>query len=575
MMHHFQQWLVECVTLFWMPFLHEDVAIVTAATFIHELGLPITLAFGSLYAGVVVSDLLIFFLGRMARKSQRLLKYLDSMKLQQAQIRLKENRILAIACCRLLPGVLFPTFAACGWFGISFLDFFVPAMITSATYTGVVLLLVLKFGDIIMTTLGQWGRWAWYLLLAIVLIAALSGVFKKLFNALLNFFLPPRHEIPQSEVKVTTHASLAGMPPLSGLKRKVAAAEKVPTVLFYIPLGLRWIWLGLKYRSLTLPALANPHIEAGGLWGESKSKCLGQIAPEEARWVAPFVAIDRAGGEAVDDVLARALNAVAEHGLEFPLVAKPDVGWQGYGVRLVHTPSELQSYISVYPENATLILQQFVPFDGEAGVFYVRMPGETTGRVLSLTFRYFPHVIGDGTLTVRELIARDARTFFKAQCYTGADTMHQGLGIDMELVPPAGEIVRLSFIGSIRVGGLYRDARSYITDELSRRFDAIATSMPEFYFGRFDIRFKSVESLQQGEEFAIIEINGAGAEAIHMWDPEMSLREAYGELLRFQTLVFEVGEKNRARGYTPMSLRDFWAFTAKQNRLISRYPPSL
>jgi hypothetical protein len=78
------------------------------------------------------------------------------------------------------------------------------------------------------------------------------------------------------------------------------------------------------------------------------------------------------------------------------------------------------------------------------------------------------------------------------------------------------------------------------------RVDAIAQSMPEFYFGGFDVRFASfasMERLLQGEDLSIIEVNGAGAEAIYMWDPELSLRE-------------------------------FFAFTNRQNRLIRRYPPS-
>jgi hypothetical protein len=134
--------------------------------------------------------------------------------------------------------------------------------------------------------------------------------------------------------------------------------------------------------------------------------------------------------------------------------------------------------------------------------------------------------------------------------------------------------VRLSFIGSIRVGGLYRDASDAITPVLSARFDAIAQSMPEFWFGRFDIRFASVEQLAVGEAFRVIEVNGAGAEAIHMWDPRYSFGDAYRELLRYQTALFEIGAANRARGFAPTSLRELWRFTQKQNALIAQYPPS-
>jgi len=244
-------------------------------------------------------------------------------------------------------------------------------------------------------------------------------------------------------------------------------------------------------------------------------------------------------------------------------------------VQLLHDREELRRYLAKYPPETRLILQEAVPFEGEAGVLYVRMPGEATGRVMSLTLRYWPHVIGDGVSTVRELIEREPRMAYKARFYRGDNPQHRGLSAELlERVPADREMVRLSFIGSIRTGGLYRDARASITPAMSERFDAIARSMPEFWFGRFDIRFRSLDELQHGEAFKVIEVNGAGAEAIHMWDPEMPLVEAYRELLHYQSLLFTIGAANRKRGFKPMGLRALIAFTNKQNRLIDSYPPS-
>ena len=243
--------------------------------------------------------------------------------------------------------------------------------------------------------------------------------------------------------------------------------------------------------------------------------------------------------------------------------------------QLLHDREELRRYLAKYPPETRLILQEAVPFEGEAGVLYVRMPGEATGRVMSLTLRYWPHVIGDGVSTVRELIEREPRMAYKSRFYRGDNPQHRGLSAELlDRVPADREMVRLSFIGSIRTGGLYRDARASITPAMSERFDAIARSMPEFWFGRFDIRFRSLDELQHGEAFKVIEVNGAGAEAIHMWDPEMPLVEAYRELLHYQSLLFTIGAANRKRGFKPMGLRALIAFTNKQNRLIDSYPPS-
>jgi membrane protein DedA with SNARE-associated domain len=561
--------LLSSIALFVAPFLHEDVAVVMAATMMHEHVVPFGVAMGALYGGVVASDLSLFMLGRLARQWAWLRRFVKEDAMARMQKRLRRNRVLAIGVARLVPGMLFSTLVACGWFGVPFTEFILPALITSALYTAVMVFLVFKFGGAI---LGQVGSWGWYVLIGLVLVVAIS--------------LIQRHFLRRALVSEDDDDALAaggrdtmiqGMPPVPRPARIVAPSEKIPPILYYIPLGLRWIWLGIKHGSLTLPALADPCIEAGGLWGESKSKCLGQIAPEFAANVATFVMVARGHDAAPTDAeVAQAVSRARAAGLEFPMIAKPDVGWQGFGVQVMRSAEDLKRYMGVYPKDANLILQRVVPYDGEAGVFYVRHPNEPTGRVVSLTLRYFPHVIGDGVLTVRELIAREPRMCHRSKLYTGGAHNHTGVGEAlMSKVPADGEMVRLSFIGSIRVGGLYRDHRKSITPELSARIDAIARSMPEFYFGRFDVRFKSLDALQCAEDFEIIEVNGAGAEAIHMWDPEMPLGEAYRELIEYQDLVFEIGIANRARGFKPMSLRDLIDFTNKQNALTAQYPPSI
>jgi hypothetical protein len=108
--------------------------------------------------------------------------------------------------------------------------------------------------------------------------------------------------------------------------------------------------------------------------------------------------------------------------------------------------------------------------------------------------------------------------------------------------------------------------------ELTRRFDEIARSMPEFYYGRFDVRFESTDLLKEGKGFMIIEINGAGAEAIQAWDPNVPLMKLYKEFFKAQSLLFKVGNMNRKRGFKPMSTLAFIKAIKKQNNLVDNYP---
>ncbi len=563
--------LLSSIALFVAPFLHEDVAVVMAATMMHEHMVPFGVAVGALYGGVVASDISLFMLGRLARQWAWLRRFVKEDAMARMQKRLRRNRVFAIGVARLVPGMLFSTLVACGWFGVPFAEFILPALITSALYTAVMVFLVFKFGGAI---LGQVGAWGWYVLIGMALVVAISLIERHFLRRALASEDDDSDDALAASGRDTM---IDGMPPVPRSARIVAPSEKIPPILYYIPLGLRWIWLGLKHGSLTLPALADPCIEAGGLWGESKSMCLGQIAPEFNANVATFVMVPRGNDAAPTDAeVAQAVSRAQAAGLAFPMIAKPDVGWQGFGVQVMNGAEDLRRYMQAYPKDANLILQHIVPYDGEAGVFYVRHPNEPSGRVVSLTLRYFPHVIGDGVQTVRELITHEPRMCHRSKLYTGGAHNHTGVGEAlMSKVPADGEMVRLSFIGSIRVGGLYRDHRKSITPALSARIDAIARSMPEFYFGRFDVRFKSLDALQRAEDFEIIEVNGAGAEAIHMWDPEMPLGEAYRELIEYQDLVFQIGIANRARGFKPMSLRALIDFTNKQNALTAQYPPSI
>jgi hypothetical protein len=265
---------------------------------------------------------------------------------------------------------------------------------------------------------------------------------------------------------------------------------------------------------------------------------------------------------------------MADAGLQFPVVAKPDIGRHGFGVRLIEDAAALNRYLEKFPAGAKLILQRYVAFAGEAAVLYGGVPGEG-GRILALTLRFFPHVVGDGASTLRELIGRDPCARRRARLHLGLDQSHLGCGRGaLDSVPARGEPVRLALIGSRRAGALYRDAGACITPALEAKLAAVIASMPEFHYGRLDVRFGSIDKLRRGEDLAIVEINGIGSEAIDAWDPLLSVREAYRRMFARQRLLFAIGAANRARGFEPADLGELFSRLAQQADLIHRYPPS-
>lgn len=565
-------WLRHCLVLFFLTFLQEDVAIVAAVFSKVEYGLPFWLAFLSVFTGIVTGDLVIYGLGWMAQKSPWLRSRIIGPRIEQVKFWLDDNFVRVAAICRLTPGLLFPTFVAFGWFRMSAKRFLITSIITASLYSFFAMLLVLVLGQAIFAKLGYW-TWALMLILALAypIVKSIKRIGKNGNKKFRNELKIPFLNAARKSGKKEFHR---GMPTLTGIKRMIAQAERIPDWLFYIPVGLRWLWLSARHFSLTMPSITNPLIETGGFWGESKSDIMSSMHSSQNNWLARYVTFKRINdNEEVD--LKAALKLMAEFSLTFPIVVKPDIGWQGFGVRLLKTEEDLITYLKAFPLNTNLILQEYISFDGEAGVFYARKPNEENGTVFSLTLRYFPFVTGDGVSTVKELIQKNPRTCFKSGYYLGMQTEHRGLSAEqLNTIPSEGEMVRLAFIGSIRIGGIYRDAREYITPALSKQFDEIAKSIPEFYYGRFDIRFRSTESLMSGKEFFIFEINGSGSEPIHAWDPEVPFFKVYRELFKTQDLMFEIAAENRKRGFKPVPVSDFISAFYKQKKLLDSYPGS-
>lgn len=567
-------WLKHFVVIFFMTYLHEDAAILAAAFLKFEHGLPVSLAYTSVYLGIVTGDILIYSLGRIAQKNVWLRSKIIGPKVERIKIWLETHLVRVLVLCRITPGLLFPTFVACGWFKIPFGRFAIVSIIAGAVYSSVVLTIIIYFGYLV---LGHFGYWVWGLLLSIVVIIGIRNTMKRRWSKATERTLG---ELPSSFLRVfnryipTFKHKFSGMPSLDGIKRLVSFMERMPNLVIYFPVGLRWLFLSIRYHSFTLPTVSNPMIETGGFWGESKSSIMESVGKEEQSWLAEFLTFQGDIRTSKID-LEKVLTLMKEKRLNFPMVAKPDIGWQGYGVRLIEDENSLLQYIFSFPPGEKMLLQKLVPFDGEAGIFYIRLPGEPNGRIWSITLRYFPYVVGDGRLTLRELIQNNPRTRLRSGFFLGNKPEHLGFSDqDLNQVPNEGELIRLSFIGSIRIGGLYRDASYLITTEITRRIDNIAQSMPEFYFGRFDVRFESTELFKAGKGFSIIEINGAGSEAIHAWDPEVPVVTLYRELFKAQSMLFKISALNRARGFKPVNLIKFLKAARRQNRLINKYPPA-
>ena len=292
------------------------------------------------------------------------------------------------------------------------------------------------------------------------------------------------------------------------------------------------------------------------------------MLPDSAReYVAPHVAFDRPEDDvSKEELVARAMELLKQSDLALPIVAKPDEGQRGVGVRPIYDAVGLGEYLIEYPKGSRVCLQALCTFREEAGLLYYRMPGEERGRITSVTLKEFLAVTGDGARTLRELILDDVRARYMAEVFFARH------GKMLDSVIESGQRYPLVFAGNHKQGCVFRDGKHILTDALSAKIDEIARSIPGFYFGRFDIRYETLESFQRGESFTIIEVNGAGAEATHIWDPSSRLGDAYWTLFEQFRVLFEIGDANRKAGHRPLGavsfLSDVWAY----HRVARHYP---
>ena len=320
-----------------------------------------------------------------------------------------------------------------------------------------------------------------------------------------------------------------------------------PAWLFYPPVILACAALGIRYRGFSLPAVANLNQKNGGIIGESKIEILRELtrtSPEvtaEAYLVPAGPAADRR---------KKVLDLCRLHAIDFPFVLKPDTAQRGTGFKKIGSFDQLEPYLAQV--TAAVVLQRYVAHPNEAGVFYYRFPGETTGHILGITRKEFPVVTGDGLHSLKELIEMDPRARMIAKTYL------KRFGAEANRVLPEGERLRLVEAGNHCQGCEFRDGWNLYTEELRSAFDEISQRLPGFFVGRFDVRYASDEELRGGKGFQILELNGAASEATNIYDSRNSIWAAYATLFRQWQIVYAIGAANRRRGYRPPSPLSIW-----------------
>ena len=280
--------------------------------------------------------------------------------------------------------------------------------------------------------------------------------------------------------------------------------EHWPTFMFYTPLVPFFIYRIIKAKNPLYFLAANPSILYSGIGSESKYKTLG-LVPQKNQPESILIAEDTN----FNDLLIRLKNT----NITYPLIVKPDIGFRGYLVKKIDDEQELETYFSKI--NIPIIIQEFIDYKNEIGVFYHRIPGDKKGKITSITIKKYPVVKGNGINTLSELILADKKIFLYHDLLKN---IHKK---KMDGIVVKDKTITLSEIGNHSKGTQFINGNHLISKSLESVFDELNHQIDGWFYGRIDLKYNSWEELLDGVNFKIVEINGVMSEPTHIYDASM------------------------------------------------------
>lgn len=323
------------------------------------------------------------------------------------------------------------------------------------------------------------------------------------------------------------------------LFHKMTHWEYWPFQIIYIPVYFQWGYYAIKEKSLFFTNASNPTITNGGFVMESKKE-IYDLIPQKYY---PKTELIKGGSN-----LSSIISKMEKSGIQYPLIAKPDIGLRGTAVKKIHNIEELERYTN--KANFDYVIQDLIPYENEIGVFYVRYPNQKEGKITGIVSKEFLVITGDGKLTLEQLILKNPR--YELQL----EVLKQEYGEKLFEVLPFGEKCNLVPFGNHARGAKFIDISDQNSTKLTQVFNEMCLQIPGFYFGRLDVMYNTFEELENGINFQIVELNGSGSEPTHIYDPKHSLFFAWKELTRHIKYMYEISVQNKKLGFPYLSHKD-------------------
>ena len=149
--------------------------------------------------------------------------------------------------------------------------------------------------------------------------------------------------------------------------------------------------------------------------------------------------------------------------VKFPAIMKPDDGYRGINVNLFDNSKKAISFFRKHKNK--YVIQEYHPGPYEIGLYYIRFPYKKDGYIMTIVSK-----------KNHKLIQKEK--WEPLMCSTSKSCERKN---------------------------------EWITPKLTKVIDKISKGIPNFYIGRYDIRFSNLKDLKDGKNFMILELNTTNA----------------------------------------------------------------
>ena len=165
-----EQPLIQGLAIVLGTFVLEDAATVVAAIEAQAGTVPLPVALGSLYLGIVLGDIGLYGLGALAARVRWARRWIPPARVGQGRAWLSGRVFKVVFASRFLPGTRLPVYTACGFLGADIKQFALAAIVATLAWTSLLFAASLAVGQFLLDHLGVW-RWAGVIGLAIAVVA--------------------------------------------------------------------------------------------------------------------------------------------------------------------------------------------------------------------------------------------------------------------------------------------------------------------------------------------------------------------------------------------------------------------